>query len=138
MQVLERDKVAISLEDGTLVNNEKDKVRRQETGEEREGTTFERGGAYDMVCGLFLFHRSVLLDKDIDCRQFVEILIRIAHSRTPSLKERSDILSELRRDEAEQKERVERGGLSVPEQHSIDALTRASISFGMRRDRSIH
>jgi hypothetical protein len=38
-------------------------------------------------------------DKDVDCRQFVEILIRIAHARVPSNKERADILTELKKDQ---------------------------------------
>jgi hypothetical protein len=85
---------------------------------------------------------------EIDCRQFVEVLIRIAHQRMPGPREREELLAELECDreaEAERK-RAEGGGgpaagattagpngpTDVAEHaaRQMDALTRASISVG--------
>ena len=94
---------------------------------------------------------TIIKDKarmEIDCRQFVEVLVRIAHQRMPTAKEREEILAEIEMDREADVERkraegvapsssdLTRGsvvahGSDLSEQaRQMDALTRASISVG--------
>jgi len=91
---------------------------------------------------------------EVDCRQFVEILIRIAHQRMPSAREREELLAELELDrEADVERRRAEGAGAAADKHAaaaghegargsvtiggelnavqrqMDALTRASISI---------
>ena len=73
---------------------------------------------------------------EVDSRQFVEILIRIAHQRMLTQKERDDLLAELEIDREQENERKRSEGIDVATgeisdvARQRDALTRASISIG--------